>query len=237
MTYTGALTFSPPFRNCSPPESEWKRPPQPPLEPSPAAEKGRIPRESLRNVPGIKSLISQFDSQKTSTDAPLTTSGTAPTKPPRATSNITERDKIPQLVRAANEKAESKPTMARKSSAPAQLEKIPQLLLALQQQEQLETLSETGEETGSPSANNGTKRPPWGVVAHGNKAHLSGVLHQKQCAVQNSQDSGVCPDVERGGSHPTPPTTEEGAGQSTFDSVTFTRFVSHSPHCNTYVTY
>lgn len=119
--------------------------------------------------------------------------------------------------------------MARKSSAPAQLEKIPQLLSALQQQEQLEPLSETGEETVLASANNGNKRTPWGVAAHGNKVHLPGMHHHKQCTVATSQDAGVCLDAEGAGSHVTPPThTEEAVGQNTVDSVPFTGFVSHA---------
>lgn len=196
-------------------------------EKQPYAEKGRIPRESLRNVTGIKSLISQFDNQKASIEGtPVTSPPPAPPKPPRALSNITEREKIPHLVRMANEKSDSRPPMARKSSAPAQLEKIPQLLSALQQQEQLEPLSETGEETVLASAN---KRAPWGVVAHGNKVHLLGMHHHKQCTVPTGQDAGVCLDAEGGVSHVTPPThPEEGAGQSTVDSVPFTRFVSHA---------
>ena len=229
--------------NCSPPENEMKleKPPQPPVgapEKPPYAEKGRIPRESLRNVQGIKSLISQFDSQKNPSEVTPVTSGPAPPKPPRATSNITDRDKIPHLVKIVNGKSESKPPMARKSSAPAQLEKIPQILSALQQQEQLEPLSENGEEAAPPPANSGTKRPPWGVVAHGNKVHLPGVHHQKQLVMQGSQDSGFCSDVEGGGSHPTPPThTEEGTGQITTESVPVTRFVSHTSHCNTHHIY
>ena len=181
-------------------------------------------------MPGIKSLISQFDNQKSSNEgAPVTSPPPAPPKPPRASSNITEREKIPHLVRMANEKSDSRPPMARKSSAPAQLEKIPQLLSALQQQEQLEPLSETGEETVLTSANNGIKRTPWGVAAHGNKVHLPGLHHHKQCTVPSSQDSGVCPDAEGAGSHVTPPTHTEGvAGQNAGDSVPFTRFVSHA---------
>ena len=216
-----------------PPQPPMERPPLPPVGVSakpPSPEKGRIPRESLRNVAGIKSLISQFDSQKAPPEATPVTPSPAPPKPPRrTTSNITEKDKIPPLVSNVQRKSNTKPPMGRKSSAPAQLEKIPQILSSLQQQDQLEPLSEGLEEGVTSPDNGGPKRSPRGGTTHGSKLPPFGVHHQKQLIGQGGQDSGFSSDAEgAGGLHASPPThTEERTGQSNCDSIPPTRFVSH----------